>query len=89
MGPRDEQEKPAFVSEEAVQDEPEVTTPASTISSSTLSGSSVGLLADDIRRSCGLSFFSSTIHGFRSPVFQNCFKKKPSQEGSGLGLGSS
>ncbi|XP_052632750.1 microtubule-associated serine/threonine-protein kinase 4 isoform X6 [Harpia harpyja] len=37
VGPRDEQEKPAFVSEEVVQDEPEVTTPASTISSSTLS----------------------------------------------------
>ncbi|XP_068279268.1 microtubule-associated serine/threonine-protein kinase 4 isoform X2 [Nyctibius grandis] len=37
VGPREEQEKPAFVSEEVVQDEPEVTTPASTISSSTLS----------------------------------------------------
>ncbi|NXJ01042.1 MAST4 kinase, partial [Psophia crepitans] len=36
-GPREEQEKPVFVSEETVQDEPEVTTPASTISSSTLS----------------------------------------------------
>ncbi|KFV06613.1 Microtubule-associated serine/threonine-protein kinase 4, partial [Tauraco erythrolophus] len=35
--PREEQEKPVFVSEETVQDEPEVTTPASTISSSTLS----------------------------------------------------
>ncbi|XP_054034984.1 microtubule-associated serine/threonine-protein kinase 4 [Dryobates pubescens] len=35
--PREEQEKPMFVSEEIVQDEPEVTTPASTISSSTLS----------------------------------------------------
>ncbi|NXX41973.1 MAST4 kinase, partial [Tricholaema leucomelas] len=35
--PRQEQEKPVFVSEEIVQDEPEVTTPASTISSSTLS----------------------------------------------------
>jgi len=40
MGPQEEQEKPAFVSEEIVQDEPEVTTPASTISSSTLSGNS-------------------------------------------------
>lgn len=39
-GPREEQEKAAFVSDETVQDEPEVTTPASTISSSTLSGSS-------------------------------------------------
>ncbi|NXS00447.1 MAST4 kinase, partial [Oxylabes madagascariensis] len=38
-GPREEQEKSAFVSDEIVQDEPEVTTPASTISSSTLSGS--------------------------------------------------
>uniref|UniRef100_A0A8C8BCB3 non-specific serine/threonine protein kinase n=1 Tax=Otus sunia TaxID=257818 RepID=A0A8C8BCB3_9STRI len=37
LGPWEEQEKPAFVSEEIVQDEPEVTTPASTISSSTLS----------------------------------------------------
>ncbi|KFQ89753.1 Microtubule-associated serine/threonine-protein kinase 4, partial [Phoenicopterus ruber ruber] len=37
VGPREEQEKPAFVSEEIVQDEPEVTTPASTLSSSTLS----------------------------------------------------
>ncbi|XP_069736815.1 microtubule-associated serine/threonine-protein kinase 4 isoform X11 [Phaenicophaeus curvirostris] len=37
VGPREEQEKPAFVNEESVQDEPEVTTPASTISSSTLS----------------------------------------------------
>uniref|UniRef100_A0A8C9NBJ7 non-specific serine/threonine protein kinase n=1 Tax=Serinus canaria TaxID=9135 RepID=A0A8C9NBJ7_SERCA len=36
-GPREEQEKSAFVSDEIVQDEPEVTTPASTISSSTLS----------------------------------------------------
>uniref|UniRef100_A0A8C3KFT9 non-specific serine/threonine protein kinase n=1 Tax=Calidris pygmaea TaxID=425635 RepID=A0A8C3KFT9_9CHAR len=36
-GLREEQEKPTFVSEEIVQDEPEVTTPASTISSSTLS----------------------------------------------------
>ncbi|NXF86925.1 MAST4 kinase, partial [Eubucco bourcierii] len=34
---QEEQEKPAFVSEEIVQDEAEVTTPASTISSSTLS----------------------------------------------------
>lgn len=40
MGPREEQEKPTFVSEEIAQDEPEVTTPASTISSSTLSGNS-------------------------------------------------
>ncbi|KFO91425.1 Microtubule-associated serine/threonine-protein kinase 4, partial [Buceros rhinoceros silvestris] len=37
VGPREEQEKPVFVSEEIVQDELEVTTPASTISSSTLS----------------------------------------------------
>nr|XP_047935505.1 microtubule-associated serine/threonine-protein kinase 4 isoform X11 [Anser cygnoides] len=37
VGPREEQEKPPLVSEETVQDEPEVTTPASTISSSTLS----------------------------------------------------
>ncbi|XP_061214883.1 microtubule-associated serine/threonine-protein kinase 4-like [Neopsephotus bourkii] len=37
VGPREEQEKPVFVSEEVVQDEPEVTTPASTNSSSTLS----------------------------------------------------
>ncbi|KFQ28267.1 Microtubule-associated serine/threonine-protein kinase 4, partial [Merops nubicus] len=37
VGPQEEQERPAFVSEEIVQDEPEVTTPASTISSSTLS----------------------------------------------------
>ncbi|NXL88041.1 MAST4 kinase, partial [Alectura lathami] len=37
VGPREEQEKPALVSEEIAQEEPEVTTPASTISSSTLS----------------------------------------------------
>ncbi|OXB63322.1 hypothetical protein ASZ78_015657 [Callipepla squamata] len=37
VGAQEEQEKPALVSEEIVQDEPEVTTPASTISSSTLS----------------------------------------------------
>ncbi|NXJ07763.1 MAST4 kinase, partial [Odontophorus gujanensis] len=37
VGAQEEQEKPAIVSEEIVQDEPEVTTPASTISSSTLS----------------------------------------------------
>uniref|UniRef100_A0A8C9LCA8 non-specific serine/threonine protein kinase n=1 Tax=Pavo cristatus TaxID=9049 RepID=A0A8C9LCA8_PAVCR len=40
VGAQEEQEKPALVSEETVQDEPEVTTPASTISSSTLSGNS-------------------------------------------------
>ncbi|KFQ14299.1 Microtubule-associated serine/threonine-protein kinase 4, partial [Leptosomus discolor] len=37
VGHQEEQEKPVFVSEEIVQDEPEVSTPASTISSSTLS----------------------------------------------------
>ncbi|XP_071586429.1 microtubule-associated serine/threonine-protein kinase 4 isoform X5 [Heliangelus exortis] len=37
VGPREEQEKPVVVKEEIAQDEPEVTTPASTISSSTLS----------------------------------------------------
>ncbi|KFP73334.1 Microtubule-associated serine/threonine-protein kinase 4, partial [Apaloderma vittatum] len=37
LGAREEHEKPVFVTEEIVQDEPEVTTPASTISSSTLS----------------------------------------------------
>lgn len=67
MGPREEQEKPVFVSEEIVQDEPEVTTPASTISSSTLSGNTVCL---DIRNSCGLSLFSSTIHGFKSHALE-------------------
>ncbi|XP_061873203.1 microtubule-associated serine/threonine-protein kinase 4 isoform X3 [Colius striatus] len=40
VGPREEREKPVLVSEEVAQDEPEVTTPASTISSSTLSVSS-------------------------------------------------
>ncbi|XP_052632747.1 microtubule-associated serine/threonine-protein kinase 4 isoform X3 [Harpia harpyja] len=48
VGPRDEQEKPAFVSEEVVQDEPEVTTPASTISSSTLSVGSFSEHLDQI-----------------------------------------
>lgn len=42
-GPREDQEKSAFVSDEIVQDEPEVTTPASTISSSTLSGNWQGV----------------------------------------------
>jgi len=40
VGAQEEPEKPPLVSEEIVQDEPEVTTPASTISSSTLSGNS-------------------------------------------------
>ncbi|NXN22019.1 MAST4 kinase, partial [Nycticryphes semicollaris] len=47
-GLREEQEKPAFVSEEIVQDEPEVTTPASTISSSTLSVGSFSEHLDQI-----------------------------------------
>ncbi|NWX48563.1 MAST4 kinase, partial [Steatornis caripensis] len=47
-GPREEQEKPAFVSEEVLQDEPEVTTPASTISSSTLSVGSFSEHLDQI-----------------------------------------
>ncbi|NXE05509.1 MAST4 kinase, partial [Lophotis ruficrista] len=48
VGPREEQEKPVFVSEETVQDEPEVTTPASTISSSTLSVGSFSEHLDQI-----------------------------------------
>ncbi|KAK1199248.1 MAST4 kinase, partial [Pygoscelis papua] len=48
VGPREEQEKPTFVSEEIVQDEPEVTTPASTISSSTLSVGSLSEHLDQI-----------------------------------------
>ncbi|KAF1560865.1 UNVERIFIED_CONTAM: Microtubule-associated serine/threonine-protein kinase 4, partial [Eudyptes pachyrhynchus] len=48
VGPREEQEKPMFVSEEIVQDEPEVTTPASTISSSTLSVGSFSEHLDQI-----------------------------------------
>ncbi|KAM6228321.1 microtubule-associated serine/threonine-protein kinase 4-like isoform 1-T1 [Spheniscus humboldti] len=48
VGPWEEQEKPAFVSEEIVQDEPEVTTPASTISSSTLSVGSFSEHLDQI-----------------------------------------
>ncbi|XP_074994127.1 microtubule-associated serine/threonine-protein kinase 4 [Calonectris borealis] len=48
VGPREEQQKPAFVSEEIVQDEPEVTTPASTISSSTLSVGSFSEHLDQI-----------------------------------------
>ncbi|XP_072714838.1 microtubule-associated serine/threonine-protein kinase 4 isoform X2 [Ciconia boyciana] len=48
VGPREEQEKRAFVSEEIVQDEPEVTTPASTISSSTLSVGSFSEHLDQI-----------------------------------------
>ncbi|NXQ51980.1 MAST4 kinase, partial [Anthoscopus minutus] len=47
-GPREEQEKPAFVSDEIAQDEPEVTTPASTISSSTLSVGSFSEHLDQI-----------------------------------------
>ncbi|XP_017663558.1 PREDICTED: microtubule-associated serine/threonine-protein kinase 4 [Lepidothrix coronata] len=43
VGPREDQEKSAFVNDEIVQDEPEVTTPASTISSSTLSGNHLPL----------------------------------------------
>ncbi|NXC19953.1 MAST4 kinase, partial [Corythaeola cristata] len=45
---QEEQEKPVFVSEEPVQDEPEVTTPASTISSSTLSVGSFSEHLDQI-----------------------------------------
>eukprot|EP00075_Anas_platyrhynchos_P013234 XP_027302487.1 microtubule-associated serine/threonine-protein kinase 4 [Anas platyrhynchos] len=48
VGPREEQEKPPLVSEETVQDEPEVTTPASTISSSTLSVGSFSEHLDQI-----------------------------------------
>ncbi|XP_075302449.1 microtubule-associated serine/threonine-protein kinase 4-like [Opisthocomus hoazin] len=48
VGPREEQEKPAFVSEEIVQEKPEVTTPASTISSSTLSAGSFSEHLDQI-----------------------------------------
>ncbi|NXO46993.1 MAST4 kinase, partial [Aramus guarauna] len=48
VGPREEQEKPVFVSGEIVQDEPEVTTPASTISSSTLSVGSFSEHLDQI-----------------------------------------
>ncbi|NWQ98546.1 MAST4 kinase, partial [Burhinus bistriatus] len=48
VGLREEQEKPPFVSEEIVQDEPEVTTPASTISSSTLSVGSFSEHLDQI-----------------------------------------
>ncbi|NWV28620.1 MAST4 kinase, partial [Origma solitaria] len=47
-GPREEQEKSAFTSDEIVQDEPEVTTPASTISSSTLSVGSFSEHLDQI-----------------------------------------
>ncbi|NXI34719.1 MAST4 kinase, partial [Galbula dea] len=48
MEPQEEQEKPAFVTEEIVQDEPEVTTPASTISSSMLSVGSFSEHLDQI-----------------------------------------
>ncbi|NXA24354.1 MAST4 kinase, partial [Ibidorhyncha struthersii] len=48
VGLREEQEKPTIVSEEIVQDEPEVTTPASTISSSTLSVGSFSEHLDQI-----------------------------------------
>ncbi|XP_010003715.1 PREDICTED: microtubule-associated serine/threonine-protein kinase 4 [Chaetura pelagica] len=48
VGLREEQEKPVFVKEEVVQDEPEVTTPASTISSSTLSVGSFSEHLDQI-----------------------------------------
>ncbi|NXC49892.1 MAST4 kinase, partial [Penelope pileata] len=48
VGTREEQEKPTLVSEEIVQDEPEVTTPASTISSSTLSVGSFSEHLDQI-----------------------------------------
>ncbi|NXA44937.1 MAST4 kinase, partial [Nothocercus julius] len=47
-GPQVEQEKAAFVNEEVVPDEPEVTTPASTISSSTLSVGSFSEHLDQI-----------------------------------------
>ncbi|NWT80766.1 MAST4 kinase, partial [Lanius ludovicianus] len=47
-GPLEEQQKSAFVSDETVQDEPEVTTPASTISSSTLSVGSFSEHLDQI-----------------------------------------
>ncbi|XP_030322997.1 microtubule-associated serine/threonine-protein kinase 4 isoform X1 [Calypte anna] len=48
VGPREEQEKPVVVKEEIAQDEPEVTTPASTISSSTLSVGSFSEHLDQI-----------------------------------------
>ncbi|KAM6111516.1 LOW QUALITY PROTEIN: microtubule-associated serine/threonine-protein kinase 4-like [Phoenicopterus ruber ruber] len=48
VGPWEEWEKPAFVSEEIVQDKPEVITPASTISSSMLSADSFSEHLDQI-----------------------------------------
>ncbi|NXK47792.1 MAST4 kinase, partial [Chauna torquata] len=48
VGPQEEPEKPPLVSEETMQDEPEVTTPASTISSSTLSVGSFSEHLDQI-----------------------------------------
>ncbi|NXM71833.1 MAST4 kinase, partial [Serilophus lunatus] len=48
VGPREDQEKSSFVNDEIVQDEPEVTTPASTISSSTLSVGSFSEHLDQI-----------------------------------------
>ncbi|XP_027490775.1 microtubule-associated serine/threonine-protein kinase 4 isoform X2 [Corapipo altera] len=48
VGLREDQEKSAFVNDEIVQDEPEVTTPASTISSSTLSVGSFSEHLDQI-----------------------------------------
>ncbi|NWI51216.1 MAST4 kinase, partial [Calyptomena viridis] len=48
VGPREDQEKSPFVNDEIVQDEPEVTTPASTISSSTLSVGSFSEHLDQI-----------------------------------------
>ncbi|NWU65823.1 MAST4 kinase, partial [Pterocles burchelli] len=48
VGTQEEREKPVFVSEEIVQEEPEVTTPTSTISSSTLSVGSFSEHLDQI-----------------------------------------
>ncbi|NWI85318.1 MAST4 kinase, partial [Pitta sordida] len=48
VAPREDQEKSPFVNDEIVQDEPEVTTPASTISSSTLSVASFSDHLDQI-----------------------------------------
>uniref|UniRef100_A0A8C2T6A0 non-specific serine/threonine protein kinase n=1 Tax=Coturnix japonica TaxID=93934 RepID=A0A8C2T6A0_COTJA len=71
VGAQEEQEKPALVSEEIVQDEPEVTTPASTISSSTLS---VGSFSEHLDQMNGRSESVDSTDNSSKPATEVAFQ---------------
>ncbi|XP_048786574.1 microtubule-associated serine/threonine-protein kinase 4 isoform X3 [Lagopus muta] len=70
-GAQEEQEKPALVSEEIVPDEPEVTTPASTISSSTLS---VGSFSEHLDQMNGRSECADSTDNSSKPPTEVAFQ---------------